>query len=166
MCLLCVASAQSARPAIAIVVSTPANEVKTGVNIQLEIVVTNISRHKITVKQTWGAGEATAPNHIIVRDGTDKLIPADDELEFRRFVSARAANEDTNKDIHETLGHIPTASDHQFLLKPGETSRQETSVTRFFNLSTPGKYIIQVERLDQDSHLTVKSNPIMVTVTP
>lgn len=39
-------------------------------------------------------------------------------------------------------------------------------LNRFYDLSNPGKYTIQVQRMDPDSKVLVKSNIITVTITP
>jgi len=39
-------------------------------------------------------------------------------------------------------------------------------LNRFYDLSKPGQYKIQVQRTDPASKVTVKSNPIIVSVTP
>lgn len=51
------------------------------------------------------------------------------------------------------------------LVKAGETLTDTIDVNKLYDLQ-PGKYKIQVERLDDDKKAPVKSNTIMLTVVP
>ena len=50
-------------------------------------------------------------------------------------------------------------------LKPGETLTDRVNVGRLFDLSRPGRYTIQVQRLDLDTKTFVMSNRINVEIT-
>jgi hypothetical protein len=49
---------------------------------------------------------------------------------------------------------------------PGKTFSDAMIANKFYDLSKPGKYKIQVQRTDPASKVVVKSNVITVTVTP
>ena len=51
-------------------------------------------------------------------------------------------------------------------LKPGEDWRNTLRVSDLYDLSKPGQYTIQVRRWDYETRTWVKSNTVMVTVTP
>lgn len=51
-------------------------------------------------------------------------------------------------------------------LRPEKTLTDRCNVAKLYDLSRPGNYTIQVERLDEQSKAFVKSNTITVTVTP
>jgi hypothetical protein len=51
-------------------------------------------------------------------------------------------------------------------LSPGKSDKNAMIVNKFYNLSRPGKYKIQVQRTDPTSKAVVKSNIITVTATP
>jgi hypothetical protein len=51
-------------------------------------------------------------------------------------------------------------------LEPGQSVKQEYPVWDDYDLSKPGKYTIQVSRLDRETNTRVKSNTITITVTP
>jgi hypothetical protein len=55
----------------------------------------------------------------------------------------------------------------QIRLQPGDsTVPHEIILSELYDLTRPGKYTIQMERIDKDSKVHVKSNIITVTVTP
>jgi hypothetical protein len=51
-------------------------------------------------------------------------------------------------------------------VKTGKSFTYPLNVNELYDLSHPGKYTIQVQRMDPDSKVLVKSNTITVTVTP
>jgi hypothetical protein len=51
-----------------------------------------------------------------------------------------------------------------YKIGPGKTSREDADLTEEFELSKPGKYTVQAERLDQYSKGPVKSNIITITL--
>jgi hypothetical protein len=53
-------------------------------------------------------------------------------------------------------------------LKPGETITNDSRISWLFDMSRPGKYVIQVSRTipEDDKSSVVKSNSITVTVIP
>jgi hypothetical protein len=71
------------------------------------------------------------------------------------------------KKVHK---HPELASGKPFnrTIHPGETFEKEQDVSRLFDMTEPGKYVIQVYRraTDDGRGATVKSNTITVTVTP
>ena len=54
-------------------------------------------------------------------------------------------------------------SDHPVLLSPGQSKTGRIDLARRFNLSQPGKYVVQVQRQDDKSGTTTKSNAITIT---
>jgi hypothetical protein len=52
-------------------------------------------------------------------------------------------------------------------LNPGEEDRHSLMISKLYDLSKPGKYTIQVTRLDlEGTKIQLKSNAITVTVEP
>jgi hypothetical protein len=49
-------------------------------------------------------------------------------------------------------------------MAPGKTAKDTVHLDEWFDLSKPGTYTIQFERLDWATHLTVKSNTVTLTV--
>ena len=53
---------------------------------------------------------------------------------------------------------------HGHTIAPGKTAKDTVHLVDWFDLSEPGTYTIQFERLDEATKLTVKSNAVTVTV--
>ena len=51
-------------------------------------------------------------------------------------------------------------------VQPGTSSVQTAHLGRLVNLSRPGRYTVQVSRVDPATHAVVKSNEITLNVVP
>lgn len=51
-------------------------------------------------------------------------------------------------------------------VKPGETMTDRVNVSKLYDLTQPGRYTIQFQRLDPETKTFVKSNEITVTLRP
>lgn len=51
-------------------------------------------------------------------------------------------------------------------MKPGETMTDRVNVSKVYDLTQPGRYTIQFQRLDPETKTFVKSNEITVTLRP
>jgi hypothetical protein len=82
-------------------------------------------------------------------------------------------------DIRDESGNVKQKKAHQHpqlasgkpfnrTIHPGETFEKEQDVSRLFDMTGPGKYVIQVYRraTDDGRGAIVKSNTITITVTP
>jgi hypothetical protein len=54
--------------------------------------------------------------------------------------------------------------DHPKLLKPGQSRTVRIDLARRFDLSQPGKYVVQVQRQDDKSDAKIKSNAITIAI--
>lgn len=121
------------------------NQIKTGAEIKVDITLRNSSNRAIYIS----LGPAELDYAFEVRDGQNKVPP---ETDFAR----------------KSKGRPYYGNDTVFTLQPGESlPKALLVVTKFYDMSRPGKYTIQVSRVvpkDLGSGM-VKSNTITVTVT-
>lgn len=133
-----------------ITLATKHEVVKVGEDILLEITLTNTSQSEIRLAEAPGDPPPAEFQYLIeVHD--DKGEPAPDSEYGRRL----KANPN------------PRGSRVTRALAPGESLKDETTLTRVFNLSRPDKYIVQASRKIPDylGKGVVKSNTITITVT-
>jgi hypothetical protein len=149
-------SPQSGPPAsFSVSLSTTQPAVKAGSELKISVVLTNLSNQDLDL--TWdGASRAEFDYTILVSD-RDGHEPPDTQ-----YLRAVRGKDSSNPDGKTQLVVLPSSGLRQ--VKPGGTLTDSIYLDKLYDLK-PGKYTVQVERID-DSHKTVKSNTLTVTVTP
>lgn len=140
----------STSASFSIKISTSQDVVKVGSEVSLAIRMRNISNQEIYY--AWGAGPVF---DVQIHDRDGKSAP-ETELGLRiHGKDPRFAQQDSFHEpvILRTLG-------------PEKDYDETFSLNRFYDLNEPGKYTVQVQRLDLRSKILVKSNAISLTVTP
>jgi hypothetical protein len=136
-------------------VSEPKDPLKAGAEVRLLVTITNTSDRAIP----WVSSPGVPPE-----DGSRFEIEVEDEKGAPAPPSAYAIQLRDKTTIRESISNIGHT------ISPGESFVSEVTVTRFFNLSHPGKYTIRLARsLEPWQNLgkgKVKSNAITVTVIP
>jgi len=133
-----------------IVIGTGQSVFKAGSEIRLHITLTNTSAHDIVIWRANGDAQGEVAGYRVeVRDENGNGPP---ETKYQRVL--RGEDEDS-------LVWSPIGMD----LSPGKSSKDAMIVNKFYDLSKPGKYKIQVHWTDRTSKTVVKSNTITVTVT-
>lgn len=94
---------------------------------------------------------------IEVADAQGKVAPETSVLRWLRGESVPKPEEPV------TAG---TSGPRCGIVPPKQFSNGGFVLNRFYDLTKPGRYTIQVQRTDPTSKVTVKSNTITVTVTP
>lgn len=147
------------KPAISVHIACPQEEVKSGSQIKLIVVATNLSHDDVDVYKAAVDGEAEDANAIEVRDESGKLMP---RIDVRSF--------NTGGKIH-TLPKKMRVNRVGVVLKPGEKLEDFAILSNLFDLSKPGRYTVTVqgERRSDDpnSGMTLiydKSNVLNITV--
>jgi hypothetical protein len=153
----CTGSAQGTRPSFSVTISVPQDVVAAGSEVKVRIILKNTSNHDIVIPRSNAEDEGEFHNKITVRDEEGNLV-AD-----KATVSART---DKNKDTQSELTNLTMETVVSFTLKPGESLKDGIKLSEIYDLSKPGKYSIEVERIDESTKTVVKSNMIMLTVTP
>jgi hypothetical protein len=142
---MCAASStQTSTPPFALTLEAEENPVKAGSEVKVDITLQNSSNRAIHVHLSLAEMEYT----FEVRDGQNRIPP---ETEYARKAKGR--------------GYF--SNDQIFYLQPGESLPKDLLVlTRFYDMSRPGKYTVQVSRAvpKELGGGTVKSNTLTITV--
>ena len=136
--------AQSAKPPFTLDIEVSRNEAKIGSVNLLEAHWTNTSHHNLFFA-VGGLGRATK---LEVLNSEGKQVQETPN-------GRKAQGKDT-----EFVGSVFRAT-----LQPGKTQTDEIDVSKEYDLSKPGRYTIQAQRWDDESHTNVKSNTITITLT-
>jgi predicted secreted protein len=139
-------------PRISIAINTARTVVKTGSDVVVEVEMKNISQGDVP-------------------DGT--AIPSLGSTGFRWDVRDSAGKQVAMTDYGIRVNHPESSSGEPHVwvgsffsasLAPGKVISQKLALTKEYDFSKPGKYTIQASRWD--GQIEVKSNTIMLTVTP
>jgi hypothetical protein len=130
----------------AVVISTDNSTVKIGSAIPIRIELTNTSNKDLNVSGGIDADTGMKSNHLFEIRGPDGKLLA--------------------KKLHKQSG--PLTGDAVFgALKAGESSVHVEDISRAYDMSRPGRYVIQMSRpVPEDPRQLVKSNVLTVTITP
>jgi hypothetical protein len=124
---------------------------KSGDEIKLQIAITNIADHAITISRAIDNTSAEVGGFgINVQDDKGNAAP---ETRYQRALRG----EDPTAQISWSSVLIP--------LPPGQTFKDAMIVNKFYDLRKGGTFRIQVQRADLSSKIAVKSNVITVTVS-
>ncbi|MCU1240459.1 MAG: hypothetical protein JWO71_1185 [Candidatus Acidoferrum typicum] len=140
------------KPAITITISSDRMDISPGSPLPVEITLLNTSNHDVVVGQD------------LSRKG---------EFVYTIKVKEDTGSEASKTDYHRAHRGEPTKkpilineSLFQVTVQPGKTLKDDVDISTLYDLTQPGKYTVQVERVDPISKTVVKSNSIIVTVTP
>jgi hypothetical protein len=139
--------AQSLPDPFSITLTAKNATVKSGTSVWVKIQLTNNSAQDLDESGTINGMTGADPNlSFDVRDEDGKL---------KQKKVHKHAELASGKPINRTIA-------------PGQTLEEEQDVSRLFDTTEPGKYVIQVSRRvsDDQKNKLVKSNTITVTVTP
>src|SRR5579864_174461 len=137
-------STQSSTVPFALTIQAEENPVKAGAEVKVDITLCNSSNRAMHI--SYGLTESDYA--FEVRDSQNRIPP---ETEFARKAKGR--------------GYF--SNDHLFYLQPGESlPKAPLVVSKFYDLSRPGEYKIQVSRAvpKELGSGTVKSNTLTITV--
>ena len=140
---------QTSAPAnqpFAIAISTERREVKAGAHVVLKVRLTNNSGQDVDMSGNVSDLTGLDPNYVFdVRDSKGNPVPK------------------------RTYKHPELAGGHPVMnrtVSPGKTLTEEQIVSRLYDMTHPGNYVIQVSRRVSDNTAdgAVTSNKITVTV--
>ncbi len=132
--------AQDAKQSFVISISSPSTTWKSTDSIRLDVAVKNLTDQRIQVsssRSAWETGE------ILIRDGSGNVIPPiqNPQTVFR-------------------------SSGSSIVVKPGKDYTESFNISKQFDLTKPGQYSLQIEKKDPSSNTVVKSNILVLTITP
>lgn len=145
--VLVLAQDRAAKQPFTIAISPVNATVKAGADVWIKVQLTNTSKQDLDTSANISDLTGLDPNFVPqVRDSRGHLAPK------------------------RVYPHPELAGGHPVLdriLRPGENLAEEQNVSRLYDMTRPGEYVIQVSR-DVPKELgkgTVKSNTITITVT-
>jgi hypothetical protein len=151
--------AACAQPPLTITISfSDGDVVKTGSGILVSVTLTNHSGKTLSASLMDYDYDYT----IDVRDAQGNSAPESEEVR-----KARAELDACRKSGHSSCGRRIMLHGVINQIRPGERWEERLLITKYFDMSRPGRYTIQLERTlpEQLGKGTVKPNPITVTVT-
>ena len=141
--------AKAIAPAFSILIKADHDTVKIGSPVGLTVVKKNESSHEINNSK---ALSVEPPYQIAVTDSLGSPRPESAEL-----LKSREASRPLGQNWFSMIFGS---------LKSGGTDTDKMDVSRYRDLSQPGKYTIRVSQFDAESNTTIQSNAVTVTVTP
>lgn len=139
----------AAQPSFSITITAPQSTVKASSEVELEVVLKNISQRNINVSEMLGGADLNYD--IQVRDSQGKLAQ---ETAFGLKLHGK---DPTYQGQH---GSIVART-----LAPGSTHESKAYLNKMYSLP-PGAYAVQVSRRDPATNQVVNSNTITLTVIP
>jgi hypothetical protein len=141
--------------AISVAISAASDVVKLGSELRINVVVTNIASSKRILRRSSGKAEGEFINTVFVRDDHGNIQT---KTKYHHVLKGENTGNGPQDVIRRSMISVP--------VEPGESVAEQIIVNKLYDLSKPGKYTIQVEHEDPDTKTNVKSNTIIVTITP
>jgi hypothetical protein len=148
------APSDPADPSFSLTISALADKVKVSEPVKVNVVMKNISAKDIRV---WYDSLGTEKVYKVIVKNEKGSAP--EETKFKRDLKG------LENPAYITPNTPLNFSGATATLKPNEEVTDPLNVSRLQNF-VPGKYTIQVQRFDLKSGTFIKSNTIIVTVTP
>lgn len=140
----------SQKAEFALSISIPQTTMRSGADIPVEIKIQNISDHEIPIFVSPGESGIASAFEVVVLNQTGAKIP--------ETAAGLQAHGKTN---------IPnTISGGTMKIPVGGNKKYTTHISKIFDVSRPGRYTVQAQKLDKADGIIVKSNRIPFTVTP
>lgn len=128
-----------------------------GSPVNIKIATTNVSPASVNLAFSIWSVRAALTYRVIIHDEQGN-VPGDARLS--RLV----------KYYRQSSVNVPpqviTGSSAQVPLNPGQTFDDTVDIGTVYDLSEPGKYTVQIQRLDTDDQVEATSNTITINVTP
>ncbi len=149
----------SVSPPFTLTASAVNDLVKVGSAVVLNVTVTNTSNHEISI---WKANSKDQGGYVYKVNVKIEKDSSPRETTFGRRIRLHHGNLANITPDDYMVG----ASGAPLPLRPGKTRKDEVNVSRLYDLSQPGNYIVQVQLFDETTKIFVKSNNIMIKVIP
>ena len=148
-----------AQSSIIVAVSAPKDKFKAGSELDLKIIVTNISDHDIHLPLDKSSkAELNQYRFNVARSDDQPVLTMKYYWELNGEVTPKKNVKDPDKTILIVFDH------GSILVGPGKTIEYHTNLCELYDLSQPGDYIIQVEKIDPSVHTIVKSNVVKISL--
>jgi hypothetical protein len=155
------AQPQASKPSFSITISAPETVVKAGGSVKVSLAIRNESRERILLLRSPALGDAEIYTDLDVRDEKGRPVAEG------RYYGVLKGRLDPHKST--APGFIPPiavgGSHVRQWVAPGETWKDEITVTNLVDMTRPGRYTISLSHIDPADNEIVKSNTITVTIT-
>jgi hypothetical protein len=146
-------------PSFSLAIKAEADSVKAVSPVTIDVKLKNVSDHDTSLGMFYAGPNIELSGKIQIAQGDTKVL----ETAWGRRIMGHATKDDLDSDPSSA---IVTGKDVNIALKPGGIYAYSLAISRIYDLSQPGKYTVQLQRLDDENETLVVSNKITVTVTP
>jgi hypothetical protein len=129
-------------PEFALHISADGNVAAAGSELQLTVVLTNTTNHKISIPHDTRPNRPAFPYQVRVADVCGNEVSV------------------------TQVGDKPDENTYKFPLAPGETLTDRIELSKVMKLTDTGDFVVQVLRPDALDQPPVESNPLNLTVAP
>ena len=170
-------AANAGKPRLSVAISTVEDTSKAGSRIIVDVSLTDTSSGRVLLPS--GGGEDILPLYTIQVRRKDGAPVPDSQLVL-------AQKRESAKPLPAGIFRVDNYSRIMGELQPGQTAKQRVVLNDLYDLSQPGDYVVQAERIEpangaimkstgpastsvtdkSNSGTVVKSNSITLTVTP
>jgi hypothetical protein len=142
-----------------IMITAAPEVVKSGSEVRIDIVYTNVSDHEIELVWVYGAvGEFF--NRVEIQDDRGLAVAS---TKYGHDLPGRDVAPRGPGPYYVSRGSMGSLWFKR--MPPGKTLQDAIILTKLHDLSRSGRYTVQVERFDETTKTFVKSNKIAITVT-
>lgn len=146
-----------------VTIATPANVVKIGSDIRIDITIKNTSDHEIDLPRSVRTDLGEWFTDVEVSDEKGNAMP---ETKYYRVLRGKDTYDNEPRPDGKFAPKVQqTFGLSGYSVKPGANLRDGTVLNKLVDLTRPGKYTIRVRRRDEGTKLSVTSNTITVTLT-
>jgi hypothetical protein len=139
---------RTTKPSFTLSISAQEASVRSGTDVQIDVVVTDVSSQEVLVETNWVRPYVEITDHITITNGSGGKAA--------RTKLGRAASE-SNASLTGKIVDIQ--------LKPNKPFTYKLDLSQLYDLTKPGKYNVQIQRLDSNTNSVVTSNLVTLTVT-
>jgi hypothetical protein len=159
--LLVPLAAQSPMPAFSLSIAAEPQTIKPGAEVTLFIGLTNNTQRQLSFPM-MDRYQAESNFTIHVTDPTGE--PAGKTRFYRMMTGDKTGKDAVEPPYDPRHEVISVGSLDSWAVPPGKTVEGKAVLNKLFDMSKPGKYTIQVEKIDDLSKAVVKSNIVTITV--
>jgi acetyl esterase/lipase len=133
--------------AFSIAISVPQSEIKTGEDVPVTIIMTNVSDHQVLLSHKPGHDNGEFSFDIQVKDEAGREVP---DTPYGRETRSTGQRREQARTVD--------------YLQPGGTTVQVIHLEKVISLSRPGRYTVEVSRKDSLIDVVVRSNMLILNM--
>lgn len=161
-----ISTAQEPAATFTILISAKQSTAQTGSEIKVNVSLKNISDHPIWVYVDKGAAAEMEGYSVEVRDSQGRLQRTSRYYwSIGRFIRGKVPKGSEHDYPDNQYDGPSVGGGGKVNPDPGETKASWFDVNKLYAPLKPGEYTVQVQRIDEETKTTVKSNVLTLTVT-